>query len=448
MATNLTDEFGELLRRHRIEAGLTQEELAERSRLSIRAIADMERGRTMRPYRGSVGRLADALTLAAPDREALDRAARADMRSASASRLHAMASRQVGQLAQIPEQVTVPRQLPPAIPHFVGRSGELSALTCALPGPSQIGGAVPVTAVVGPAGIGKTALAVHWAHQVAHCFPDGQLYLNLRGFDQDADPLTPSDALRSVLAALGLPAAAIPPVLSAQVGLYRSLLADRRMLIVLDNADGPAQARPLLPASAACLVVVTSRDQLTGLIAEGARPVLLEVLTQDEALDLLSFMLGPDRVAADPGAAAEVCTLCAGLPVALAAAVASAAFRSQRSLAELAGELRVARRRLDVMDTGEAATNVRSVLSASYRRLSQPAARMFRLLGMYPDADISAPAAAGAAGITAEQAIALLHELARVHLVSYRGKGRFALHNDILRAFAAEQASAEDTDAN
>jgi transcriptional regulator with XRE-family HTH domain len=451
-ATNLTEEFGKQLRGHRIRVGLTQEELAERSRLSIRAIADMERGRTIRPYRGSVGRLADALMLAGPDREALERAARQSPRIAGTPRLHAVADRPARRLAQIPDRVTEPRHLPPAIPHFVGRSAELSALTGVLPGPSPAGGAVPVAAIVGPAGVGKTALAVHWAHQVARRFPDGQLYLNLRGFDQDADPLTPSDAMHSMLAALGVPPAVIPASLGAQAGLYRSLLADRRMLIVLDNAAGPAQARPLLPANAACLVVVTSRDQLAGLVAEGARSVFLDVLTETEALDLLSFMLGPDRFAADPQSAAEVCTLCARLPVALTAAIAASC--PQLTLAELAGELRSAGRRLDAMDTGEAATSVRAVLSASYQRLSQPTARMFRLLGIYPGPDISADAAARAAGISAQQASALLHELARAHLVTRRGQGRFALHDDILRAFAAEQAddakqaTADDTGAD
>ena len=439
-----TDDFGELLRTHRTATGLTQEELAERSRLSIRAIADMERGRTVRPYRGSVGRLAAALKLTDHDCEQLERAARSGTTKGSMPQRRTVPDAVSRRAAQLRHPIVVPRQLPSAVPHFVGRAPELAALTSVLLGLSETSGAVPVSAIVGSAGVGKTALAVHWAHQVAHRFPDGQLYLDMRGFDQGSDPLVPSDALRSVLGALGLPAAVIPASPGSQAGLYRSIVAGRRILVVLDNVADPAQVRPLLPASGACLVLVTSRDQLAGLVAQGARLVFLDVLGSSEAADLVSFMMGAERVAAESQAAEEVCRLCARLPVALVAAAARAVSSPGLALADLAEELRAVSSRLDAMDTGEPATSVRAVLSASYERLSQPTARMFRLLGVHPDADVSAAAAAVAAGVSAEQAAALLQELARGHLVTSRGKGRFALHDDILRAYAVERATMDD----
>jgi len=369
--------FGGLLRRHRLAAGLTQEELGERSGLTARAIADMEGGRTARPYRRSVRALADALALAEPERTLLERASRPVALAASAA---PSPSARLG----IGEQGgPVPRQLPAAVGCFTGRHGELAALTSLLaPGPGGWAPTLVIPAIAGTAGVGKTALAVHWAHRVADRFPDGQLYVNLRGFDPSGSPVTPADAVRRFLDAMQVPASQIPPGPEAQQDLYRSLLAGRRMLIVLDNASDAGQVRPLLPGGTGCLVLVTSRSQLTSLIAtEGAHPVTLDVLSPAEATELLERRLGPERTAAESGAVTELTRLCARLPLALAIVAARAAVDPGQPLAALVSELRDASGRLDALDAGDPAASMRAVFSWSTRQLSGEAARMFRLLG-------------------------------------------------------------------
>ena len=207
----------------------------------------------------------------------------------------------------------------------------------------------------GTAGVGKTALAVHWAHRVADRFPDGQLYVNLRGFDPTGAVVTPAEAVRGFLDALGVPPERIPADLPAQVGLYRSLLAGRRMLVVLDNARDAEQVRPLLPGSPAAWSLVTSRNQLAGLVAaEGAQPLTLDLLTAAEARQLLARRLGADRVAAEPEAVDEIIERCARLPLALAVVAARAAAHPTFPLATLAAELREAPRPLDAFDGGDA----------------------------------------------------------------------------------------------
>src|SRR5215468_8546073 len=206
----------------------------------------------------------------------------------------------------------VPQQLPAAVAHFAGRTDELAVLTGLLRGRADHGGTVVISAVSGTAGVGKTALAVHWAHQVAGQFPDGQLYVNLRGFDPSGQVMVPAEAVRRFLDALQVPPERIPVDLDAQVALYRSQLAGKRMLVVLDNARDTAQVRPLLPGAPTCLVVVTSRNQLTGLIAsDGAHPVTLDLLNDDEARQLLARRLGTAPVAAEPAAVDEIIKRCA-----------------------------------------------------------------------------------------------------------------------------------------
>jgi DNA-binding SARP family transcriptional activator/DNA-binding XRE family transcriptional regulator len=347
-------------------------------------------------------------------------------------------------LAGYPAAVT-PRQLPAPVAHFAGRAKELAALTGLL-GRSceQAPRAIVISAIGGTAGVGKTVLAVHWAHQVADRFGDGQLYVNLRGFDPSGIPVTPEAAIRRFLDALDVPPQRIPPDPDAQAGLYRSLLADRTMLILLDNARDEAQVRPLLPASPHSLVLVTSRSELAGLAAaDGTRLLALDVLSHDEAVQLLTARLGTDRVAAEPDAVAEIADLCACLPLALAVAAARAAARPGFSLAALAAELRDAADRLDALDAGDPAASVRAVFSWSYRQLSTDAARMFRLLGVHPGPDISVQAAASLAGIAKPEARRLLRALARAHLTAEHVPGRYAFH-DLLRAYAAAQA--DDTD--
>jgi DNA-binding SARP family transcriptional activator/tetratricopeptide (TPR) repeat protein len=339
----------------------------------------------------------------------------------------------------------VPRQLPPAVTGFTGRAPELRTLTQVL---NQIGcdapGTLVISAIGGTAGVGKTALALFWAHRVADRFADGQLYVNLRGFDPSGVPVAPAEAVRGFLDALGVPPQRIPPGADAQAGLYRSLVADKQMLVVLDNARDEQQVRPLLPASPASLVIVTSRSQLTGLTAtDGARLLSLDVLTQDEAVQLLTARVGNDRAAAEPGAVGEIAALCARLPLVLAVAAARAAARPRFLLTELAAELRGADSRLDALDAADPASSVRAVFSWSYRQLGPQAARLFRLLGLHSGPDISIPAAGSLAGINQAGADRLLRELTQANLLAEHVPGRFGFH-DLLRAYAADQATATE----
>lgn len=342
----------------------------------------------------------------------------------------------------------VPAQLPADVVSFTGREEYLRRLDALLPATGEPAGAVVVVAIDGTAGVGKTALAVHWAHRVRHRFPDGQLYVNLHGFHPDKAATGPAEALRGFLDALGVPPQRIPPDPQAQAGLYRSLLAGRRMLVVLDNARDANQVRPLLPGSPGCVVLITSRNQLPGLVAaEGAHPMTLDLLSTAEAWHLLCRRLGAGRVSAEPDAVTAIIASCARLPLALSIVAARAVARPDLALAALAEQLhhapsapaRSTPRGLDAFAVGDAATDVRAVLSWSYAALGTPAARLFRLLGVPTGPDIAPPAAASLCGLPVEQTLALLAELARAHLVAERIPGRYAFH-DLLRAYAAELA--------
>jgi len=341
----------------------------------------------------------------------------------------------------------MPRQLPAAVAGFAGRSAELEVLTgLAEQAVSRAGAAVVISAIGGAAGVGKTALAVHFGHQVARRFPDGQLYADLRGFSPAGQPVPPARVIRGFLQALGVAPQAVPADADAQAGLYRSMMAGQRMLVVLDNARDAAHVRPLLPGSAGCLVVVTSRSQLTGLAAtEDARLVALGLLTEHEARELLAGRIGSTRAEAEPGAVDDLIRLCARLPLALAITAARAGARPAHPLAGLAAELRAAGGPLDALDAGEPAASVRAVFSWSYDQLSPAAARLFRLLGVHPGPDISASAAASLARVEPGLAGELLTELAGFHLIAEHTPGRYAFH-DLLRAYASEQARAVDSD--
>jgi DNA-binding SARP family transcriptional activator/tetratricopeptide (TPR) repeat protein len=352
----------------------------------------------------------------------------------------------------------VPAQLPPAVPAFSGRKAELASLDALLPQASPLPPAPPVPrapaagpavavicAVSGTAGVGKTALAVHWAHRVTAHFPGGQLYVNLRGFDPAGPALDPGEAVRGFLDALGVPAPRIPQGLPAQAGLYRSLVAGRRVLVVLDNAKDSEQVRPLLPGSPGCMVVVTSRDKLTGLVAaEGATPLIMDLPSEADARDLLASRLGSDRVAGEPGDADDLIELCARLPLALAIMAGRAATSPGLPLAAITGELRQAAQALDPFDGGDLRSDIRAVFSCSYRALSADAARLFRLLGLHPGPDIGIAAAASLAGTATQRTCALLAELTRAHLLTEPGPGRYAFH-DLLRRYATEQVHAHDS---
>lgn len=338
----------------------------------------------------------------------------------------------------------IPRQLPPAPAHLAGRAAEIGALNEIFTQPNPDGGPA-VCVISGTAGVGKTALAVHWAHQVAARFPDGQLHLDLRGFGPSGRPVTAARALHRLLQSLGIPSARLPHARDPLAALYRSLLAGQRILILLDNVATAEQVRPLLPGSPGCLVLVTSRSALSGLVAaEGARLLTVDVLPAAGARELLVSRLGSERVRADPGAAAELARLCAGLPLALAIAAARAAARPGQPLQPLVTELRSEGGLLDALRTPDAGSSVREVLSWSCRQLSRSAARMFLLLATHPGPDISAAAAASLAGVPLRQARRQLAELTGANLVSEPAPGRFAFH-DLLRAYSSELARANDS---
>jgi tetratricopeptide (TPR) repeat protein len=321
----------------------------------------------------------------------------------------------------------------------------LSGLVDTAPGEAR---GVVIAALTGMAGIGKTALAVHWAHQVAGQFPDGQLFVNLRGSFPSGTPVMPTDAVRGFLSALGVPPARIPSDTDGQAALYRSLLADRRMLIVLDNAQDAEQVRPLLPGSPGCLVLVTSRNRLTGLAAaEGAHLVTQGVLTEAVSQALLTLHLGIERVEAEPGAVSELIALCGGLPLALCDVAARAVARPSLPLAALAAEMRDTRRILDVLETGESATSVRVVFSWSRAKLGDRASRMFRLLGIHPGPDITCSAAASLAGLSREQACLALAELCDEHLLTEHVPGRYICH-DLVRSYAVEEVMTRESEAD
>ncbi|MEJ3747930.1 tetratricopeptide repeat protein [Actinomycetes bacterium KLBMP 9797] len=339
----------------------------------------------------------------------------------------------------VPVQATrVPAQLPPTVAHFIGRQAQLSELDDLL-AHHHSAQAVVISAVAGTAGVGKTALAVHWAHRVADRFPDGQLYVNLRGYDPE-HPMPAADALARFLAALGVPEREIPPELDERAARYRSELAGRRLLVLLDNASTVEQVRPLLPGRSSSAVLVTSRDSLGGLVAvDGAHRLHLDLLPPAEAYDLLRRLIGP-RVDAEPAAAAMLADRCARLPLALRVAAELAAARGAASLADLAEELAERQRRLDVLDAGgDPRAAVATVFSWSLQQLPPDAARAFRLLGRHPGADADAYALAALADTDLARARAILGALARAHLVHATGAGRYGMH-DLLRAYASQLA--------
>jgi tetratricopeptide (TPR) repeat protein/transcriptional regulator with XRE-family HTH domain len=445
-------QFGDRLRARRQGAGLSQQELAERSGLSVRSISNLERGRTQWPYRDSVSRLADALGLREADR--------AEFMAAASRRLPYLPD--AGPQAagpspadEVPESSpaqpgtrrggrVVPQFLPAAVPAFVGRQEQLAVLSQVL---NQPGGTALITAIGGTAGVGKTALALQWAHQVAAEFPDGQLYADLRGFSPSGAPVTAAEAVRLFLDALQIPSDQIPQTVEAQLGLFRSLLAGKRMLVVLDNARDVAQVRPLLPGSPTCRVVITSRSQLTGLTAiEAAYPLRLDVLPDAEARRLLERRLGAARLAAEPAATAQIIRSCARLPLALSVIAARAAMRPDLSLEQVAADL-AARTNLDAFaGGGDPSADVRAAFSWSYRQLEADAARLFRLASLHPGPSLDGHTAAALAGMTVEQAAAALDVLGRAYLIQPAGADRYGQH-DLLRSYARELADAQEGEA-
>jgi len=339
----------------------------------------------------------------------------------------------------------VPHQLPAGTSHFVGRAEELRQLSTLLDTATEDGGTVVISAVSGTAGVGKTALALRWAHRVRGEFPDGQLYVNLRGYDPD-QPLSAADALARFLRALGVAGAEIPLEVDERAASYRSLLDGRRVLVVLDNAATVEQVRPLLPGTPSALVVVTSRDSLAGLVARhGARRLDLDLLPCEDAVALLGALIG-GRVAAEPAAAAVLAGQCARLPLALRIAAELAATHPTTSLAGLVEELVDEQRRLGALNAGgDPRTAVRAVFSWSYLHLPVEAARAFRLLGLHPGPDLDRYATAALTDTGLEQAQHVLDLLGRAHLVQSTGPGRYGMH-DLLRGYATSLAGIEDSE--
>ena len=356
----------------------------------------------------------------------------------------------VGTLTVLPVRPwPVPRQLPAAPAQFIDRAAEQARLDELIGQSAEPAGEAQVRAVVGSPGVGKSALATVWAHRAAGHFPDGQLYVNLKGFGPAARPVLPAQAVRGFLQALGVPSAEIPETPDAQAALYRSVLAGKRVLVVLDNARDADQVRPLLPGSSRCAVLITSRVRLDGLVATvGARILTLDVMSEAESRELIVRRLGAARAQAEPEAVADLARLCAGLPLGLAIVAARAAARPGFRLAALSAELAGGDgRRLDALETADTTSSVREVFSWSYRQLSQPAARVFRLLGLHPGPDITVAAAASLGGTGRPQARRVLAELAGAHLLTEHVPGRFTGH-DLLRAYAAELAAEAEAEAD
>ncbi|MFJ8914620.1 ATP-binding protein [Amycolatopsis sp. NPDC102389] len=344
----------------------------------------------------------------------------------------------------------VPRQLPGAVRDFTGRAEHLAELDALVPPDSDRYGERPLSVVIaavdGAGGMGKTTLVLHWAHRVQDRFPDGTLHIDLRGYGSGT-PVAPSEGLNGFLRALGVAARAIPADVDAQAALLRSLLADKRILLVLDNAHSAEQIRPLLPGTAGCMVVVTSRDSLNGLaVTEAAHRLTLGPLDRSEALDLVTGILGTERAAAEPDAVAELVRLCARLPLALRVAASRAAAHPHVTVAEVVTELADDRTRLDVLsEFGDERAAVRVVFDWSYRRLPPGQARLFRRLGLHPGPDFSLPVAAALADLPPADTRPLLAALADAHLIEAAAGGRYQFH-DLLRAYAADQARHNDTD--
>ncbi len=363
------------------------------------------------------------------------------LRSSAGHPVRPSASAAVGE-ERPPAPPRTPALLPPDVPAFCGRVTELRRLDSLLAASST---ATAIAVVSGTAGVGKTALALHWAHRTADRFPDGQLYIDLRGFGPTGSPVRPRDALRRLVYALGVAVREVPSDLADLTSLYRSSVAGRRVLVVLDNARDAEQARPLLPGFAECAAIVTSRDTLAGLVAlEGAQPLQLPALGPGESRQLLIERLRAARMPAEPYATENVIGPCAGLPLALVIVAARATTHAQPERADAAREPTAGSRALDAWRAGDARTDLREVFSWSYQVLEDHTARLFRLLAVHPAGQLTVPAVARLAGVTPAAARRGLDALVRVSLLHADAPGRYSQHQ-LLRMYARELAEHHDS---
>jgi tetratricopeptide (TPR) repeat protein len=330
------------------------------------------------------------------------------------------------------------RQLPAAVGHFTGRQAELDALTALATGADAHAGTVLISAIDGMAGIGKTALALQWAQTHADGFPDGQLYVDLRGYTQGQRPRTPEEALNWLLRALGMPAEQVPADGEQAAALYRQRLAGTRTLIVLDNAATETQIRPLLPGAGSCLVLITSRRRLKGL--DDARILSLDLLSVPESVELLRAVAGPDRVGADDRLPTRVARLCGYLPLALRIAAALLRHRPAWTLDHLVGLLADRHQRVQALSDGE--RDLAAVFDLSYRSLPAPHRVLFRRLGLVPGPDLDSYAAAALLEVDPVAATGLLEDLVDHNLLLCHAPGRYRLH-DLIRVHARSLASAD-----
>ncbi|WP_433545265.1 AfsR/SARP family transcriptional regulator [Streptomyces sp. CA-294286] len=339
-----------------------------------------------------------------------------------------------------------PAQLPRSLPVFVGRAAESAWLSAVSGAPGRPAPAeAPVVVISGTPGVGKTTFAVHHAHRIASSFPDGQLFVNLCGVHPHAPAVPPGNALHGFLTALGVPAPRIPEDTPGRSTLFRSLLADRQILLVLDNARDEQQVRPLLPGGAGCLTLVTSRNRLPGLItSDGAKSLSLPLPSQTEARQALERRLGAERLDAEPTATADIIRMCGRLPLAMAVVAARAELDPSFPLHAIADDLRDAHGGLDAFTASDTTTDVRAVFSWSYRALDESAARLFRFLALHPGPHLTAPAAASLVGLPLPLTRRALAELVGSCLVEQPLPGRYGLH-DLLRGYADELADSHDT---
>jgi DNA-binding SARP family transcriptional activator len=336
-----------------------------------------------------------------------------------------------------------PAQLPQYLAPFVARTSELAQLDMLIPNPGIAADAVTVVTIDGSPGTGKSTLAVRWAHRVVRHFPDGQLYIDLKGFS-GSRAVRPAEVQQNFLHALGVRPGAVPPAGDPRTSLYRSVMAGKRLLLVLDNARDVEQVRALLPAAPGCRVVITSRTRLPALVGEGAHPLTLDLLDRDDAREILARRIGLARAEEEPKAVDEITRLCGRLPLAIAVVAARAQAHPHFPLAAIAAELRRAHGTLDAF-TGDDSIGVRTAFSWSYHQLSAPAREMFRMLSLHHPPDISVPAAASLIAAPLRQAHAVTVELSRAQMISEPHPGRFNLHH-LLRVYALELSAEEDSE--